>query len=139
VSKCLVPRFWRRSVLRSVPKCPRVSRCRSVLWPKCPVTPIPCFADSFLLSHISSRLHPDHPHSRAVNDDKSYCLRSTPCAATVAINALLTAYSWSQRQCNYTGTATAVFCRSLYYVVAQQLKCSKRIPNRNKKAQLTQG
>jgi len=25
VSKCLVPRFWCRSVLRSVPKCPRVS------------------------------------------------------------------------------------------------------------------
>jgi len=40
VSKCLVglPCFWRRSVLRSVPKCPRVSWYRSVLWPKCPVT-----------------------------------------------------------------------------------------------------
>ena len=25
VSKCLVPRFWCQSVLRSVPKCPRVS------------------------------------------------------------------------------------------------------------------
>ena len=37
VLKCLVPRFWCRSVLRSVPKCPRVSWCRSVLWPKCPV------------------------------------------------------------------------------------------------------
>ena len=35
VSKCLVPRFWCRSVLRPVPKCPRVSWCRSVLWPKC--------------------------------------------------------------------------------------------------------
>ena len=35
---CLIPRFWCRSVLRSVPKCPRVSWCRSVLWPKCPVT-----------------------------------------------------------------------------------------------------
>ena len=41
VSKCLVPRFWCRSVLRSVPKCPRVSWCRSVLWPKCPVTILP--------------------------------------------------------------------------------------------------
>jgi len=31
--------FWCRSVLRSVPKCPRASWCRrSVLWPKCPVT-----------------------------------------------------------------------------------------------------
>jgi len=39
VSKCLVPRFWCRSVLRPVPKCLRVSCCRSVLWPKCPVTP----------------------------------------------------------------------------------------------------
>ena len=38
VSKCLVPRFWCRSVLRSVPKCPTVSWCRRVLWPKCPVT-----------------------------------------------------------------------------------------------------
>jgi len=38
VSKCLVPCFWCRSVLRPVPKCPRVSWCRSVLWPKCPVT-----------------------------------------------------------------------------------------------------
>jgi len=38
VSKCLVPRFWCRSVLRPVPKCPRVSWCRSDLWPKCPVT-----------------------------------------------------------------------------------------------------
>jgi len=38
LSKCLVPRFWCRSVLRSVPKCPRVSWCRSVLWPKYPVT-----------------------------------------------------------------------------------------------------
>ena len=38
VSKCLVPRFWCRSVLRPVPKCPRVSWGRSVLWPKCPVT-----------------------------------------------------------------------------------------------------
>jgi len=40
VSKCLVPRFCCWSVLRSVPKCPRVSWCWSVLWPKCPVTPI---------------------------------------------------------------------------------------------------
>jgi len=32
VSKCLVPRFWCRSVVRSVPKCP------SVMWPKCLVT-----------------------------------------------------------------------------------------------------
>jgi len=38
VSKCLVPRFWCRSVLGPVPKCPRVSWCRSVLWLKCPVT-----------------------------------------------------------------------------------------------------
>ena len=40
VSKCLVglPRFRCQSVLRPVPKCPRVSWCRSVLWPKCPVT-----------------------------------------------------------------------------------------------------
>ena len=39
VSKCLViPRYWCRSVLRPVPKCPRVSWCRSVLWPKWPVT-----------------------------------------------------------------------------------------------------
>jgi len=38
MSKCLVLRFWCRSVLRSVPKCPRVSWYRSVLWPKCPVT-----------------------------------------------------------------------------------------------------
>ena len=30
---------WCCSVLRSVPKCPRVSWCRSVLWPKCVVTP----------------------------------------------------------------------------------------------------
>jgi len=30
VSKCLVTRFWCRSVLRSVPTCPRVSWCRSV-------------------------------------------------------------------------------------------------------------
>jgi len=42
VSKCLVPRFWCRSVLRPVPKCPRVSWCRSVLWPKCPVTRTSC-------------------------------------------------------------------------------------------------
>jgi len=40
VSKCLVPRFWCRSVLRPVPKCPRMSWCRSVLWPKCPVTAV---------------------------------------------------------------------------------------------------
>jgi len=38
VTRCLIPRFWCRSVLRSVPKCPRVSWCQSVLWPKCPVT-----------------------------------------------------------------------------------------------------
>ena len=30
VSKCFVPRYWCRSVLRPVPKCPRVSWCRSV-------------------------------------------------------------------------------------------------------------
>jgi len=37
VSKCLiVPRFWCRSVLRLVPKCPRVSLCRSVLYTTTP-------------------------------------------------------------------------------------------------------
>jgi len=39
--KCLVPRFWQRSVLRwcwSVSCGSRVSWCQSFLWPKCPVT-----------------------------------------------------------------------------------------------------
>jgi len=40
VSKCLVPRFWCWSVLRPVPKCLRVSWCRSV--PKCLDAEVSC-------------------------------------------------------------------------------------------------
>ena len=39
-------------ILRSVPKCPRVSGCRSVLWPKCPVT---CNKSTSLSSNQSWR------------------------------------------------------------------------------------
>ena len=100
VSKCLVPRFWCQSVLRPVPKCPRVSWCRSALWQKCPVTQltydkiIPRYNSLLSIEHTvhTLELHPIYTceNSQIIENLLSaiFCLfyRYTTCGEIKIIN-----------------------------------------------------